>query len=110
MRPADPTSVLKSQGIALPVEEEASPSRCVGALYSTHIVAPRTPNYFFALRDKLRMSSPDTPHSAAEIPFSFLVLAVLKSQGITLPVAEEASPSRHLSLSLSLSLTLYICL
>ena len=30
---------------------------CFGALYSTHIVAPRTPNSHFALRDTLRLSS-----------------------------------------------------
>jgi len=30
-------------------------------LYSTHVVAPRTPNSYFALRDKLRMSSPAHP-------------------------------------------------
>ena len=30
---------------------------CFGALYSTRIVAPRTPNSYGAIRDKLRMSS-----------------------------------------------------
>ena len=39
---------------------------CFGALCETHGVAPRTLNSYFALRDKLRMSFPDSPHRAAE--------------------------------------------
>ena len=31
---------------------------CFGALYQTHIVAPRTPSSCGVIRDKLRMSSP----------------------------------------------------
>ena len=52
-------------------------TRCLpplGALYETHIVAPRTPNSNGVIRDKLRMSSPDAPYRTAEISFSFLVL------------------------------------
>ena len=32
---------------------------CFGALYSTHIVGPRTQNSYSELQDQLRMSSPD---------------------------------------------------
>ena len=48
-------------------QSSSSPSVlwCFGALYQTHIVAPRTPKSYLALRDqlidKLRMSPPDAP-------------------------------------------------
>jgi len=40
---------------------------CVGALYQTHIIAPRAPNSYLVLRDELRMSSPSLPkHGSGE--------------------------------------------
>ena len=42
-----------------------------GALFYTHIVAPRTPYSYFALEDQLQMSSPITPHRTAETLFLF---------------------------------------
>ena len=38
---------------------------CFNALYQTHIVAPRTPNSYLALRDTLQMSSV----AQTEVPF-----------------------------------------
>ena len=40
--------------------EHRIPLWCFNARYPTHIVAPRTPNFHFELRDKLRVSSPAT--------------------------------------------------
>ena len=39
------------------------PLWCCGALYSTHIVAPRTQNFYAVMRDKLRM-----PHGDQSFP------------------------------------------
>ena len=65
---------MRVEGLPIPRHAEPATVRarlwCFGALYSTHIVAPRTPNSYAVIRDKLGMSSPVHPKRGRRLEFT----------------------------------------